>query len=961
MSLPFENLPDLSKNMLVDLGGWAVLKEGQALFERNRVQNCTWERPELSGEVHVGELRFFPKLNLRSMAFAENRCSCSLGKSGRFCAHALALCIYARESHKRALVAPPSTKSEAKAVSIPTPPPAPKMRSLKVTDTPGNPLFFRFYFPPNFEQALQRNMLMLKLETITRDGKGTPEKLFKGQAFYMEPVHFQIGCLIEEWCGGALYSLLQLKTEQLTQLLTLAKGESIFYFADKPDSPLRWVGDELAPISALIQRIPEPVQIVKPVVLNRQARAEEAPKPDRSKWMRDLPSDHETLWEGSLLYQCFRLPGKDRADYPSLLAMMQENGFRYEASNSKWWLRDEHKTLNFLAKNLKTLNTYTRIRKTDNLSGYLRTLFTVQVAADVLTENERATVTLRFDPTDIDQRQLHQQIASGCFYLKDKDRIFLLPPTLLDDIHQLQKRLSGNPEQALVPAFHKRLSTAEWSSAQEWIESVIPHFQPPEIWKEKSAALRQIAHLKAAPIPTELDDRLRQYQRIGCAWLWHLYRNGLGGILADDMGLGKTVQALGFIDCVRQEHPTQPVLVVAPASLLENWQREAKRFIPHRTCFLHHRDQRLTEIEDAQKWDIIVTSYATLMRDQDFFHTLPLSLVIADEAQHVKNRKSQNAQALHQLTAKGRFILTGTPIENSLNDLRSLFAFIMPGLLQQPAHTMDRETQAWVDERHRQQAARYILRREKAAVAPELPEKVEQVLYCSLQSGQHALYQRFLKDTRETISSMEISGASEGKIRFAVFSQLLRLRQICAEPRILDAELSAADSAKWLVLEELIQEAQDSGHRMLVFSQFVQVLTFIRGELEAQGIPHCYLDGQTVHRQREVDRFNENDDIPVFLISLKAGGTGLNLTGADTVVHFDPWWNPAAERQATDRAHRIGQTRTVTSYKLIATDTIEEKVLEIQQSKAELLSKLFDESSIHTASVDLQTLKSLVE
>jgi len=388
---------------------------------------------------------------------------------------------------------------------------------------------------------------------------------------------------------------------------------------------------------------------------------------------------------------------------------------------------------------------------------------------------------------------------------------------------------------------------------------------------------------------------------------------------------------------------------------------------------VHHGDARLVSAGDFARFDLVITSYGTLTRDQLTFAAVDFACVIADEAQHIKNRRSQNAAALRSLRARSRFLQTGTPLENSLDDLRSLFEFLLPGYLEKiPANTRADE-RAWYDDRLRAKVAPYLLRRTKRAVAPELPEKLEQVVWCELAPAQAALYRETQERTERELFDLEASGASENKLRFAALTQLLRLRQICCDPRLLDqspppapagdkAPPPFADSAKLDSFRELLAEALDDGHRLLVFSQFTSLLALLRAELAGSEVAHCYLDGSLSPRARqaEVDRFQNSPDIPVFLISLKAGGTGLNLTAADTVVHFDPWWNPAAEAQATDRAHRIGQQRVVTSYKLIAAGTVEEKVLALQTEKRALLADVFEASDAAAAKLSLADLKTLL-
>jgi SNF2 family DNA or RNA helicase len=397
---------------------------------------------------------------------------------------------------------------------------------------------------------------------------------------------------------------------------------------------------------------------------------------------------------------------------------------------------------------------------------------------------------------------------------------------------------------------------------------------------------------------------------------------------------------------------------------VENWRREAARFTPGLRTLVHHGDRRPDSTAAFNEVDLVIASYGTLVRDRELLASAEFLCVIGDEAQHIKNRRTQHAQALRALRARGRFLLTGTPIENSLDDLRSLFEFLMPGYLALPPAGAHGEEKAWFDGRLRAQTAPYILRRTKAAVAPELPPKIEQTVYCELPPRQAAIYREWQERGARELDSLAADGATEARLRLAALTQLLRLRQICCDPRLLQEHAADPDfaSAKLETFRELLEEAVDDGHRMLVFSQFTSLLALLRAELETQGMVSCHLDGSMPARARqaEVDRFQQSPDVPVFLISLKAGGTGLNLTGADTVVHFDPWWNPAVEAQASDRAHRIGQTRVVTSYKLICVGTVEEKVLQLQAAKRALLADVFEASDAAAARLSLDDLRSLL-
>ena len=466
--------------------------------------------------------------------------------------------------------------------------------------------------------------------------------------------------------------------------------------------------------------------------------------------------------------------------------------------------------------------------------------------------------------------------------------------------------------------------------------------------------------------------QLRPYQAQGVAWLAGLAQRNFHGLLADDMGLGKTLQALAFCVWLRGENlevgtkneertnasprskfydPSSKLpqtLVVCPTSLVTNWLREAARFTPQlRTLDLTGPD-RAQKLAAKGGYDLFITSYAILRRDVEHYRADEFSLVILDEAQHIKNRGSQNAQSAKALRARHRLILTGTPLENSVLDLWSLYDFLLPGYLGTAADFRERyeapltkaaAPDAQLMERLRHRVRPFFLRRTKEEVLTELPPKLEFPTLCELTDEQREVYRAVLAQGRREV--FEHSGkAAQGRDRIAVLTTLLRLRQVCCHLDLLpqgdEKRAWKEPSAKLDRAFELIDEAMDGGHRVLLFSQFVRVLHLLRDEARRRELRFCYLDGQTVERQAEVDRFQETGDIPLFFISLKAGGTGLNLTGADTVIHFDPWWNPAVEEQATSRAHRMGQARSVQAYKLIAAGTVEEKIQALQARKREL-------------------------
>ena len=436
--------------------------------------------------------------------------------------------------------------------------------------------------------------------------------------------------------------------------------------------------------------------------------------------------------------------------------------------------------------------------------------------------------------------------------------------------------------------------------------------------------------LPPARLPKGLQATLRPYQELGVRWLGFLAQAELGGILADDMGLGKTLQALTALTTVLQDQGGK-ALVVAPTSILQNWQREANKFVPGlKTCVFHGSKRKLDPAAD-----LIVTSYA-LMRLDPKISDARWTLAILDEAQAIKNPESQTAQAAFALNAKHRWSLTGTPIENRLDELWSQLNFSTPGLLG-GRKDFQRYTARAVEagdrraaERLRAKIAPFVLRRHKSQVATDLPSRTDVILPCPLTPKQREIYQTVAAAGRAEVANMMGSGRA-----LEVLELLLRMRQAACHPRLLPGD-RPDESGKLDVLIDRLTDVIDKGSKALVFSQWTGFLDLIQEALVLLEIPFCRLDGSTRDRQAQVDRFQSQDGPPVFLISLKAGGTGLNLTAADYVFHTDPWWNPAVEDQATDRAHRIGQTKPVMSVKLVSEDTVEEGIVALQDAKRAL-------------------------
>ena len=895
----------------------------------------------------------------------------------------------------------------------------------------------RFHLPPNLASAAPRDAIAIKVDLDLSAG-APPAELIPALV------------LLQRWSGAqSPPEIIQLNRARLRDLLAALKGQPVFFWVNSPSTPIAWNDDALSGVSIFLSA---PASLARP-----------APSPTPRVVQR--PAGTQLGIDGSEHFLAVTLPSRENPAYNTLLTLLKENSFVLEPSNRTWWLRDRHKTLNFLSAHLARLRDLFCADFTPNFEKNTAHLRVAEIAADVAETGDSFAVTLALRAGSADESTLRTAVATNRSYLEADGNIFLFDQEKLQKLATAQRALSGDPTAAVAPRRTQRVSSARIAEAQDILEELSPGFQSPESWRTRSSALKNLSALTAAPVPPALDALFRPYQRLGAAWLWHLHRHQLGGILADEMGLGKTLQALALLSAVasrggpplaavpsRDEPPNRKApptalyrtpslnavsaavpslnssarqssagttaaqssalsselsapgpfasrasLVICPASLLENWRRESARFAPQLRTFVHHSSNRLESSADFASHDLIITSYGTLARDQDLFTSIEFACVIADEAQHIKNRRSQNAAALRALRSRARFLLTGTPLENSLDDLRSLFEFLLPGYLTRVPAGLRGDERAWFDERLRAQTAPYILRRTKRAVAPELPEKIEQTVWCELTPAQAKLYHDTQERSERELFDLEAGGASETKLQFAALTQLLRLRQICCDPRLVtgksllagdsEPESSAqktdspnpsaapfADSAKLDSFREILAEALDDGHRLLVFSQFTSLLALLRADLDEQGIAYCYLDGSmsTAARQAQVDRFQapvagsqrsalNAQSPPVFLLSLKAGGTGLNLTAADTVVHFDPWWNPAAEAQATDRAHRIGQTRVVTSYKLVAAGTVEEKVLALQDEKRALLANVFEASDAAAATLSLADLKALLK
>lgn len=475
--------------------------------------------------------------------------------------------------------------------------------------------------------------------------------------------------------------------------------------------------------------------------------------------------------------------------------------------------------------------------------------------------------------------------------------------------------------------------------------------QAAQDFQERRERLRSFERITPQPLPQGFRGELRPYQKAGLDWLHFLHEYRFGGILADDMGLGKTIQVLAFLQSLKERGEAERAsLLVVPKSLLVNWQREIARFTPELRVLEFTGVGRKRDPSSFDQYDIVITTYGTMLRDVEFLRLYRFHCIILDESQAIKNPLAKTSRAARLLNADHRLVMTGTPVENTTFELWSQFAFVNPGMLGSLQYFQETFAKP-IEQNQDEEAANllrklvypFILRRTKAQVAPELPPRTERLLFTDLEPAQRKIYSQLRDRYRaELLRLIDQSGMEDARMR--ILEGLLRLRQVCIHPALVEPTYRG-EAAKFELLADILDTLLTEGHKALIYSQFVEVLKLVREHLESLGVRYAYLDGQTRDRHGQVDLFQNDPNVPFFLLSLKAGGVGLNLTAAEYVIHLDPWWNPAVEMQAADRAHRIGQESPVFIYKLIARDTVEEKILQLQERKRDLVEQLISAES----------------
>ena len=910
---------NLTEKILTDAGGWQAMRQARALLDMGRVVSANYTQPILKGLVREGDTEYRAGLKISSPINIENICSCRESRQwGKICAHSLAVGL---------AIIRPKTEPVAPEPQKPASKPSGPQFSIGTPD-----LKLHFILPPAIKPAWEKGQIMVVTEVSEGGRRILLQALDPAKSYRCGPEDFKAIEMIKPLNEGAIPGMMILPQDKFLQMLGALRGHPRITFGKNTAADASDLLASLTPVVAsMVSELPDTERMEPKFSLTVEGS------------LNHLGARLQAIYGKRILIASSRgdnFPGRNLKSEDAALTRLKQAGFSGPDTSGQYVLRGENRILPFFAKEMPTLQSIWTVSLGSRFENITTDIERITPRIDIQSSGESwfdMTVSLaasggeHFSNTEIQRLlqmgQNHVRLKSGKIAVFDSGMLDELQSVLLDCNPNQQK-----PGTYRVNRIHAGYIDAALGEGIKGSSS----------WQQWTQSQRQLE--KCLPVPLgAMEGILRPYQKQGVYWMNFLSKNGFAGILADEMGLGKTVQALTFLQVSGGKS-----LIVCPSSLVYNWQREAERFAPRLKVLCIQGANRHGLFQQIHEADLVVTSYPLLRRDIDRYRAIQFNTAILDEAQHIKNPDTQNAQAATAIRAENRFVLTGTPMENSVRDLWSVMNFLMPGYLGTRQDFKDRYELPLVRDQSAVQMKRlskrlqpFMLRRLKRNVITELPEKLEQVAYCELTTKQAEVYKGLLSAARTEIDRVT---DDKGQGHMVMLTALLRLRQACCDLRLLgiDSDQKEGASAKMDVLEELLQEAIDGGHRILIFSQFVSMLTLLRERLKDLGIEYCYLDGQTKDRAAEVDRFQKSDTIPVFLISLKAGGVGLNLTAADTVIHFDPWWNPAVEAQATDRAHRIGQNKVVTSYKLIARDTVEEKILNLQRKKREMIDAMVE-------------------
>ncbi|MDX6765425.1 MAG: SNF2-related protein [Candidatus Methylacidiphilales bacterium] len=1061
----------ISKELLVEIGGWRAMKEGRALWECGKVKEVSYEPPMLVGIVQTGTSTVNARLNLgRRLSDVENLCSCRQAREyGTVCAHVIALGLEYIESTPSAngsSAAPkPATRISVPSVHGHSAPEkvAPRLHYIQLSEVADDTQVLQLHLtlPIRLIDSWNTGEMRIICQGSQPGQNPHPLEHYCGdelKPFAVSDADAQVLDLIRRLNNGGTPGIWQLSSKYFGEFLTALVGHPRVFHGKKEPLEIARAGErsrlhlDLLENGELLIHLEEPTGTDGDFLqsthgqwrlnLNRLEKVNGLPVSYLSVRQRDVTVPRTQLAhffqyeiphlerQADLVLsprckeiQFTKIVPKIRATLDGLLSglsckveavygdktyVLQGNGPVSSSEIDQWrpdpadplkyFIRDrehEHRarlevqmagfaagtrnpelyTLagesrvgDFLANILPrwqrswALEYTPRLRQLLDKCDHIEPEITINpsqqewLAVDIQFKEAKGASSL----THSDVQRLLQMGASH--QRMNNGRIALVPIHSVREFQEVIRDCEAhqNGEGMKIAQRYARY-LGEALEVNGWSLTGRSAWKPPQA----------LTDFTEVPLADHLRELVRPYQQTGVNWIHHLETNGMCGILADEMGLGKTLQTLAYLKMRKDSGQAKgPFLVVCPTSLVFNWRDEAQRFTPDLKVLSLHGAKRSALFDKITGHDIIVTSYALVRRDIEHHKNIEFDTIILDEAQHIKNKSSQNAQCVKQLKAGYRLVLTGTPIENSLLDLWSIFDFLMPGYLGGATDFKNRyeipiarNNDTAAQERLKRRVRPFILRRTKAEVASDLPAKLEQLAYCELTEEQKQVYQSILEASRRNI--LDLSGRKNpDQSRMAILTALMRLRQVCCHLEMLPFDETREwkePSAKIDYFVELLNQAIDGGHRILVFSQFVSMLKLVARTLQQKELKFCYLDGSTIDRRSEVKKFQENDNIPVFLISLKAGGTGMNLTGADMVVHFDPWWNPAVEDQATARAHRIGQNRIVHSYKLIARGTVEEKIVNLQQKKKDLVANTLVSEEAFIRNLTWEELQGLLE
>lgn len=991
---------ELSRKFLSDTGGWKEMKEARSLHAGGRVSEARYENGMLEGFVRAGEKTMKVRMEIQSRIDVVNHCPCfRTRRDGIICAHALAVGLEFLEPTEKAPAKNETT--EAKEKAIPLSPDWPAFTDIP--DEAAEAARVHLVLAPNLADAWYKGRVSTGIEVEIEGRRQLLSSVKASTRLFLDPSDAALFRVLQQISPETVPGMLSLSTDHLARIFSTIPGHSGITLGKK--TPLRlsyrpyrpairrgkglnfkvdWPGDVLPLISSRGVWAMTEEDLIQPVAPGMESRWQavmvggltidpadfavafsalqnhfetEAVEIIRPKAevklelegsLNHLDADLSFIYGSEVIPAASNRPavvesgGKlrvsDLVTESRSIRDLEDAGFTRRGTEGRWILKDKAAILQFLGHGYTTVEPSWQMRTGERFDHALSQVEPIETRLDFRSSGTdwfAMEVGFGTDSGEtIPRREIERLLQMGQTSRKlANGKIAVLNTNVAEHYGEI---ISDCEPEQLQPGVY-RIGRSQAGYLQETAKDFAFQTTGAVPWQTTEGGI------EFYDLSGELSSTLRPYQREGLEWMQGLASQSMGGILADDMGLGKTLQTLSFLYSVGGTS-----LVVCPSSLVFNWVAEAEKFTPDLKAVAIEGPNRAKVLARNEDADIFVTSYALLRRDEEIWQARNFDVVILDEAQHIKNPDAQVSKVAHRLKGTHRFALTGTPIENSVRDLWSIAHYALPGYLGSRKDFAERFEKPLSlnppDDSVRARLSRrlkpVILRRLKKDVAKDLPDKIEQIVYCDLKPKQKEVYEKLLRESKASL--LEAEG---GKQRMLALTALLRLRQTCCDLRLLGLQDVKDEDAsvKADTLNELLEEAIEGGHRVLIFSQFVEMLQVLVPDLAAKKIDFCYLDGQTKNRGDVVKRFQENE-VPVFLISLKAGGVGLNLTAADTVIHIDPWWNPAVEAQATDRAHRIGQTHVVTSYKLITRGTVEEKILALQDRKRAMTESLLSEA-----------------